>query len=357
MGIVLLILQIIGIIVGILIGLFILELAIVAFIPGFSVPKQSLEKSKQPTKEKEVKPSRPRKDVSFKVKETSLSAWLYLPENLSAPVPCIIMGHGLGGTKAMGLDQYAVRFQDAGLAVLAFDYRHLGESEGEPRQLIWIPYQLQDYSGAIEYARSLKEIDPARIALWGTSLSGAHAIVIAAKDDKIACVCSQVPLLDGHVSALMAQKHKLVSFGHGLRMIMHGQRDFVRSWFGLSPHKIPIAGKPGTMAVLAVSEAYETLGKLAPDDFINEACARINIRIDKYRPVKKAAKVSCPVLLQICEKDIGTPKSLVEEAEKRLGKLAEVISYPIDHFDIYLGDNFEKAVSDQLDFFKKHLLK
>lgn len=357
MGIVLLILQIIGIIIGTLIGLFILELAIVAFIPGISVPKQSLEKVKQPTKEKDVKPSWSRKDVNFKVKETSLSAWLYLPENLSAPVPCIIMGHGLGATKDTGLESYALRFQEAGLAVLAFDYRHLGESEGEPRQLVWIPRQLEDYTAAIDYARSLKEIDPARIALWGTSLSGGHVIVIAAKDNKIACVAAQVPLLDGRVSGLTAYKHKIISLGHGLRMIMHGQRDFVRSWFGLSPHKIPIVGKPGTMAVLAFSEAYEAFGKLAPDDFINEACARINIRIDKYRPVKKAAKVSCPVLLQVCEKDIGTPTSLVEEAEKPLGKLAEVISYPIDHFDIYTGDNFEKAVNDQLDFFKKHLQK
>jgi len=336
MGIVIMILQIIGIIIGILIGLFVLELAIVAFIPGFSVPKQPLEKAKQPTKEVKAKPSRPRKDVNFKVKGTSLSAWLYLPENLSTPVPCIIMGHGLGGTKAMGLESYAFRFQEAGLAVLAFDYRHLGESEGEPRQLVWIPYQLQDYTAAIDYARSLKEIDPAKIALWGTSLSGGHVIVTAAKDNKIACVSAQVPLLDGRVSGLMAYKHKIIRLGHGLRMIMHGQRDFVRSW-------------------LAFSEAYETLGELAPDDFINEACARINIRMDKYRPVKKAKNVRCPILLQVCEKDIGTPTSLVEEAEKRLGKLAEVIYYPIDHFDIYLGENFEKSVSDQLDFFKKHL--
>jgi len=46
---------------------------------------------------------------------------------------------------------------------------------------------------------------------------------------------------------------------------------------------------------------------------------------------------------------------VIEKAEKHLGKLAEVIHYPIDHFDIYLGQNFEKAVRDQLDFFKKHL--
>ena len=350
------ILRVIGIIVGIIVGLFVLELAIVALVPGFSVPRQRLGKPIALSKEADSTSSVSRKDVSFNVKGTSISAWLYLPEDVSAPVPCIIMGNGFGGTKDLILERYAIRYQQAGFAVLAFDYRHFGESEGEPRQLIWIPYQLEDWSAAIEYARGLKEIDPARIALWGTSLSGGHVIVIAARDSKIACVSAQVPLLDGHVSALMASKHKIIGIGHGLRMIMHGQRDLVRSWFGLSPHKIPIVGKPGTMAVLAFSEAYEVIGKLAPDDFINEACARINIRMDKYRPVKKAQDVRCPVLLQICDKDIGTPMSLVEEAEKRLGKLAEVIHYPIDHFDIYTGSNFEKSVGDQLDFFKKHLL-
>jgi len=242
------ILKVIGIIIGIIVGLFVLELAIVTFFPGFSVPKQRLGREKKMPKAVDAKLSWLRKDVSFKVKGTSLSGWLYLPENLSVPVPCIVMGHGLGGTKDMGLEKYAVRYQEAGLAVLAFDYRHFGESEGEPRQLIWIPYQQQDYLAAIEYARGLKEIDPARIALWGTSLSGGHVIVTAARDNRIACVCAQVPLLDGHVSALMAHKRKIVGIGHGFKVIMHGQRDLVRSWFGLSPHKIPIVGKPGSMA-------------------------------------------------------------------------------------------------------------
>lgn len=49
------------------------------------------------------------------------------------------------------------------------------------------------------------------------------------------------------------------------------------------------------------------------------------------------------------------PKSAAEETEKQLGKYAEAIYYPIGHFDIYIGDNFEKAVSDQFEFFKRHL--
>jgi len=335
----------------IVIGIFVLYLLIVALVPGFSVPDQPLEKPKQLAKEVHAKPSRSRKDVSFELKETSLSAWLYLPENLPPPVPCVIMGHGFGGTKDVGLELYAIRYQEAGFAVLIFDYRHFGDSDGEPRQLIWIPYQLEDWLAAIQCARGLEETDPAKIALWGTSMSGGHVIVIAAKDKEIACVVAQCPGLDGRASTTMAYKRDGINF----RMIMHGQRDLVRSWLGLSPHKIPIVGKPGSIACLTTPDAYDGYGKLLPENFINEACARIIIRADKYRPVKHARNVRCPVLLQICDNDSITPISAAEETEKRLGKYAEVKHYPIGHFDIYMGDNFEKSVSDQLEFFKKHL--
>ena len=205
--------------------------------------------------------------------------------------------------------------------------------------------------GAINYARSLQEIDAAKIALWGTSASGGHVIVSAAKDKTIACVAAQCPGLDGRASAMMAFKKEGLNF----RLIVHAQRDLFRSWLGLSPHKIPIVGRPGSMACITTSDAYDGYAKFASENFINEACARIAIRGDKYRPVKHAGNVSCPVLLQICDHDSITPKSAAEETEKKLRNFAEVKNYPIGHFDIYFGDNFEKSVSDQLEFFKKHL--
>ena len=338
---------------GIFIGIIVLYLSIVTFFPGFKVLEQPLEQSKQLKSDVDSEPSSKRKNVSFKVKGTSISAWLYLPDNLSVPVPCIIMGHGFGGTKDMGLESYAIRFLEAGFAVLIFDYRYFGESEGEPRQLIWIPYQLEDWSSAVTYARGIKQIDPAKIALWGTSLSGGHVIVTAAKDNQIACVVAQCPGLDGRASGKMFFDR--VGIVYLLRMAMHGQRDYFRSWFGLSPHKIPIVGKPGSIACLTTPDAYDHFRKFAPANYINEVCARIFIRGDKYRPVKQAQNVRCPVLLQICENDSIIPKSAAEETERQLGKYAEAIYYPIGHFDIYIGANFEKAVNDQLLFFKKHL--
>ncbi len=339
--------------IGVLIGIIIVYCAIITFLPGFEVPQQPLSDVKQPVAQAEADLSSLRKDVSFTVEGTTISAWLFLPEGLSAKVPCIVMGHGFGGTKDMGLERYALPYRDAGYAVLAFDYRHFGQSAGEPRQLIWIPYQLEDWKAAIRYVRGLEEIDPGKIALWGTSFSGGHVIVTAAQDNRLACVVAQCPGVDGHASGEVFVKR--VGIGHGLRLLMHGQRDLMRSLFGLSPHKIPIAGKPGTIACLNTPDAYDGYRGQVPDTFINEVCARILIRADKYRPVKEANKVRCPVLLQICEQDTIIPLSAAQETVKELGKSGEAVYYPIGHFDIYREGHFEKALNDQLGFLKRHL--
>ena len=339
--------------IGVFIAIAIVYLAIVAFGPVLSIPKQPLHETAQQIGKTGTTKSSLRENVTFKSEGTSISAWLFLPNNLSARVPCIIMAHGFGGTKAMGLENYAVRFQDAGYAVLVFDYRHFGDSAGKPRQLLWIPYQLEDWMSAIKYARTLKRVNPKKIALWGTSFSGGHVIIIASKDRGIACISAQCPGVDSHASGELILDRE--GIGYILRMIMHGQRDIVRSWFGLSPHKIPIVGKPATIAAMNTPNVYEFFKKHTPTNFINEVCARIVLRSDTYRPIEYARVVRCPVLLQICDNDNLIPKSAVEETGRRLGKYAEVKHYPIGHFDIYTGINFERAVSDQIDFFKKHL--
>lgn len=236
-----------------------------------------------------------------------------------------------------------------------FDYRYFGESEGTPRQLLWIPFQLEDWSAAIEYARNIEGVDPKRIALWGTSLSGGHVIVKAARDRGLTCVAAQCPGVDDRASAEHIYKNQGIV--KSLCLILHGQRDMVRSWLRLSPHTIPIVGKKGDIACLTTPGAYEGFGKLAPDNFINVVCARIVLRADKYRPVAEAHNVRCPVLLQICDRDEITPQSAAEQTVEQLGSYADIRHYPIGHFDIYEGENFEISLSDQLAFFLRHLGK
>ena len=69
-----------------------------------------------------------RVDVVFKSGGLNCAAWLYRPEG-DGPSPCVILAHGFGGIREMRLDAYASCFAQAGLAALAFDYRHFGTSE------------------------------------------------------------------------------------------------------------------------------------------------------------------------------------------------------------------------------------
>ena len=339
---------------GVFIGIILFYLVVIIFFPVLSVAKQPMLNVKQPDKE-DMKPPKCRKDVSLEVGNTALSAWLYLPKNLSTPVACIVMSHGFGGTKDMILESYALRFVEAGMAVLTFDYRYFGESEGEPRQLFMISYQLKDYKAALEYARNLEEIDSDKIALWGTSASGGYGLVIAAQDKKIACIVGQCPALDSQEDGKLTLKREGIGFF--LRLFMHAQRDMGRSRFGLSPHKIPVVGRPGTLAMITAPGAFDGYAKVVSASFVNEVCARLLLRTHGHNPVGYAKDVQCPVLLQICEKDNLVSKNSYLKTAKILGNYAEVKEYPIGHFDIYTGENFEKAVNDQIAFFKKHFSK
>jgi len=347
------ILKVICIVFGIIIGIIILYLIIVIFAPGFNVARQPLPISESTVKGMSDKPLVLRKNVSFNVGGIKVTAWLYLPQDLSAPIPCIIMNHGFGGTKDMILQSYALRFQEAGFAILTYDYRYFGKSEGEPRQMFSIQSQLEDCKEAIFFARSLQEVNPDKIAIWGTSAGGGYGLAIAAQDKKIACVCAQCSALDSHRDAEMALKREGIGFF--LRLFMHAQRDKGRSRFGLSAHKVPIVGKPGTLAMVTAPQAFEGYAKLAPAGFINEVCARALLVSGGFNPINHAKDVQCPVLIQICEKDNLVSMSAALETAKILGEYAEVKQYPIGHFDVYSGEHFEKSVSDQIEFFKKHL--
>ncbi len=328
--------------------------AAVAIGPGFNVAPQPLQPADAARGLNAASAQRAqRENVKIQIKGTSLSAWLFLPHEAPARVPCIVMAHGFGGTKDMGLAVYASRFQQAGFAVLAFDYRYFGESGGEPRQLIRPQSQLEDYAAAVEYARGLHRVDPERIVLWGTSYSGGHVIVTAARDRRIAGVIAQAPGLDGRATGRMIVKRE--GWGFMLRMLLHAQRDIFRSWLGLSPHRIPIAGPPGTIACLNTPDSMDAFAALATDRFHNEVCARIWIEGGGYRPVQYAQDVRCPVLLQVCDEDDNLPASVAAETARRLGSHVEVKHYPIGHFDIYRGEHLERSLRDQIEFLRRHV--
>jgi pimeloyl-ACP methyl ester carboxylesterase len=131
--------------------------------------------------------------VEFPSEGATLRGRLYV-RPASRPLPVVIMAHGLSATiQGMTADRYADVFMDAGFAVLLFDHRNFGISDGEPRQQInkWV--QARGYRDAMNFLAPRPEIDADRIALWGDSMSAAEVIVVGAIDPRVRAVVAQVP--------------------------------------------------------------------------------------------------------------------------------------------------------------------
>ena len=92
-------------------------------------------------------------DCQFPSHGEKCSAWLYLPDGVVKP-SLVVMAHGFGGLRNCGLEPYAELFADHGLAVLLFDYRGFGESEGNSKALISPRRHVDDYHAAVTWARA-----------------------------------------------------------------------------------------------------------------------------------------------------------------------------------------------------------
>ncbi len=287
------------------------------------------------------------KQVKFLSGKLYCSADIYRPLG-AGPFPVIVMAHGLGGTRNMRLPAFAERFAAAGYACLVFDYRHFGGSEGQPRQLLDISKQLQDWKAAIAYARSLNEVDPQRVVIWGTSFGGGHVLATAADDLQLAAVISQCPFTDGFSSSMVMDP--LTS----LKITVLALRDKIGSLFGAQPVMVPLAALPGQTALMNAPDAYPGYLAILPSDsnIPNYVAARFALDIIRYYPGRKAARIQAPVLFCVCDTDTVAPaKATLRHASH--APRHEIKHYADGHFEIYIGEAFERVVSDQLDFLKR----
>ena len=290
-----------------------------------------------------------RHDISFTSDGDSCAAWLYLPDGVTSP-PVVILGHGLGATREMRLDAFAERFAAAGIAALAFTYRHFGDSEGEPRQLLSIKRQLADWDAAIEHVKNRDDVDGTRLAVWGSSFGGGHAITVASRHPELTAAVSQCPFTDGLASA------KALGPVGSMRLMPLVGRDLLAKARGKEPVRITLAGTPGSKALMTAPDALPGYLALVPEGktFVNEVAARVVPTITAYRPGRAAKKVASPILFCVCDTDSVTPPAETL-AYARTAPKGEIKTYPAGHFDIYLGDAFEAVVADQVEFLTRHL--
>jgi uncharacterized protein len=293
-----------------------------------------------------------REKVHFQSGDITCAAWHYAGTNGG----CVVMASGTGVTKEPGTDRFAKRFNEAGFTVLAFDFRHLGESGGEPRQVVSVRKQQEDYVAATECARALPGVDPTRIAIWGFSLAGGHVLAVAARNPDIAAAIAQTPLADARAVGPNAIRHATLRTFLGL--IGRGLLDTAGGVLGREPLLVPLVGSPGTVAGLNTPDAQQGAAALDPGndypDWRQVIAARSALAVGLYRPGLRAAQIDAPLLVLVCDAD----QSVLAEPGVRAAEQAprgEVVRIPGGHYAPFTAGH-EVAVEAELRFLARHLL-
>jgi uncharacterized protein len=129
--------------------------------------------------------------VSFTSDRLELSGILHLPEPQEERHAAFLVLHGFGSNKdGGGGTSVAKMLSGLGYAVLRFDFRGCGESEGE-RGRVLCKEQVRDTRNALSFLASRPEIHPDRIGVVGQSFGAAVAVYAAGVERRIAaCISS-----------------------------------------------------------------------------------------------------------------------------------------------------------------------
>ncbi|KAE9965673.1 hypothetical protein BLS_007452 [Venturia inaequalis] len=270
---------------------------------------------------------------------------LYLPSG-PGPFPITITGPGFAGVKEMLIPDYANALAKAGIATLAFDYIGFGSSTGKVRQDIKPPEQIQTYRDSIDAVAKDSRFDKNRIGAWGTSLGGAHTLVVSSTDPRVKAGVAIIPHIEID-PATMADR---------LSIIDAIEADTKASQTPGAPRvMIGVSGEPGARAALTSDGAVawtKDVTKNAPT-YKNEVTAMSMLGMASYSTLEDAKKIKIPLLAITAESDSITPAKKIHEAMDGV-KSVQFKDFPGTHFGLF-GANLTATIDLTVDWFQKHL--
>lgn len=296
--------------------------------------------------------------VSFNSEGSEVVADLYMPQDRS-DVPIVVLAGGWCYVKELVQPAYAEALVDRGIGALVFDYRCLGDSEGDPRQHLDPFMQITDYRNAISYVEQLDVVDPARIGVWGISYSGGHALIVGGIDPRVRAVVSIVPVVDGLPT--MQRAHGTMGFRRLASAVLDARRERFRTGEHTyikhsSEHPDeelctwPFPGSPPLFQWLKETQApnYENRNTVASVEKLMEYSVWPHIE----------RLVNTPTMMLVAEGDDFTMWDLeiraynsVPTPEKSL-----VVAEGISHHDLYRNpEDLAFATAHTADWFERYL--
>lgn len=124
--------------------------------------------------------------VSFKNRYgVPLVGDLYIPKSNKTQLPAVAVSGPFGAVKEQASGRYAQRLAENGFITLAFDPSFTGESGGEIRAVASPDINTEDFSAAVDYLSTRKDVDPNKIGILGICGFSGFALNAAANDPRI----------------------------------------------------------------------------------------------------------------------------------------------------------------------------
>lgn len=258
--------------------------------------------------------------------------------------PIVVQGPGWLETVGDPLSlQFHEGLVNGGYAVLQFDYRGFGASEGESGWLL--PYDQQtDIRNAITYVSTRDDLDIGRLGLFALGgTGGGNAIYVAAKDPRVKAVCAQTVVADG-VQWLREQRREWewVEF---LRRVEADRRSRVLD------NKGELVD-PTEEIMVATPERKKKGMPLRGNSF---HLASVDYLAD-FRPIDVVHRLDpCGLLLTCIEDDVVTPEHHAADLYRAArGPKRLLVQRGIDHYQGYTM-NYDVLMEHFVDWYGRHL--
>jgi fermentation-respiration switch protein FrsA (DUF1100 family) len=258
--------------------------------------------------------------------------------------------HGLGATHDMMLAQYEQHFAAAGIAALAFDHRHTSDSDGQPRQRISMSAQRGDVLAALSYLTTRTNVDPDRLALWGTSLGAMNVLRVGAGRTGVVAAIVQCPIVHG-----LGAARSLGVLGP-LRLTSAILEDALRALDPPGPSLRADRGPAGGLAMVTAPGALDGWNAAVPPGgtFDNRIAAADAAAMITTSALRDARRVGVPLLVCVSDREnLMDPRYAALVADRAPRGIAR--HYDSDHFAIYHPPLIDRVLADQTAFLREHL--
>jgi pimeloyl-ACP methyl ester carboxylesterase len=254
--------------------------------------------------------------------------------------------HGFSIIKEIWFPAYAEAFRAAGYITLTFDYRHFGESGGEPRGRLVPMAQVADARSAVTFLDEHDDVDSGRIGLYGTSFGCGIATAAAGLDERVACVVGTAGPAD-----CMRQFRHGDGFDAFVEKIRCKKAEFVTTG------EVDYLSVPRMMRRDPEMEAdLEALAEEHPE-WRPEITFESMLDILDFKPESFAQLISPRAAMWIYVRDdLLVPLS---EGQSYYAKAREpkrlVVLEGIKHREVYAGEGLERLLEHAIGWFGEHM--